>query len=207
MSWNPSLSQRRDTLARMTTLPSPRDPCPCCSGASFGGCCAPILAGEAAPSALALMRSRYSAYVLGDEDHLLRSWHPKTRPAPPFCDPKIEWLGLQIVDVDAGGENDSEGIVEFIASWRSPAKSVDSSRVVRASGASQGVAGAASSASGAAFSPAESDSSASAKGSSPSDTQSRFDGVSASFAVESMRERSCFLRRAGRWVYVDGDVR
>lgn len=207
MSWNPSLSQRRDTLARMTTLPSPRDPCPCCSGAPFGGCCAPILAGEAAPSALALMRSRYSAYVLGDEDHLFRSWHPKTRPAPPFCDPKIEWLGLQIVDLSGGGENDSEGIVEFIASWRSFAKSVDSSRVVSASGALQGTAGAASSASGAAFLPAESDSSASGKGSSPSDNEPPFDPVFSSFAVESMRERSRFLRRAGRWVYVDGDVR
>ena len=111
------------------------------------------------------------------------------------------------MDLSGGGENDSEGIVEFIASWRSFAKSVDSSRVVRASGALQGTAGAASSASGAAFLPAESDSSASAKGPSPSDTQSRFDGVSASFAEESMRERSRFLRRAGRWVYVDGDVR
>ena len=114
---------------------------------------------------------------------------------------------MEIVDLSGGGENDSEGIVEFIASWRSPAESVDSSRVVSASGALQGVTGAASSASGAAFSPAESNSSASAKGPSPSDTQSRFDGVSASFAEESMRERSRFLRRAGRWVYVDGDVR
>lgn len=207
MSWDPLLSVRRDTLARMTTLPSPRDPCLCCSGASFGGCCAPILAGEAAPSALALMRSRYSAYVLGDEDHLLRSWHPKTRPTPPFCDPKIEWLGLEIVDLSGGGENDSEGIVEFIASWRSFAKSVDSSRVVRTSGALQGVAGAVSLAFGAAFLPAESDSSASGKGSSPSDNEPPFDPVFSSFAVESMRERSRFLRRAGRWVYVDGDVR
>lgn len=207
MSWDPLLSVRRDTLARMTTLPSPRDPCLCCSGAPFGRCCAPILAGEAAPSALALMRSRYSAYVLGDEDHLLRSWHPKTRPTPPFCDPKIEWLGLQIVDLSRGDEEDSEGIVEFIASWRSFAKSADSSRVVRTSGALQGVAGAASLASGAALSPTESDSSASAKGPSPSDNEPPFDPVFSSFAVESMRERSRFLRRAGRWVYVDGDVR
>lgn len=207
MSWDPPLLGRRDTLALMTTLPSPQDRCPCCSGAPFGGCCAPILAGEAAPNALALMRSRYSAYVLGDEDHLFRSWHPKTRPTPPLCDPRIEWLGLQIVNVDGGGEEDSEGIVEFIASWRSPAESADSSQASQDSRALQGVAGAVSSASGAAFSPAESDSSASATGSSPSDTQSRFDGVSASFAVESMRERSRFLLRAGRWVYLDGDIR
>ena len=110
------------------------------------------------------------------------------------------------MDLSGGGENDSEGIVEFIASWRSPAESVDSSRVVRASGALQGVTGAASSASGAAFSPAESNSSAPAKGSSPSDNEPPFDPVFSSFAEESMRERSRFLRRAGRWVYVDGDI-
>lgn len=169
MSWDPPLLGRRDTLALMTTLPSPQDRCPCCSGAPFGGCCAPILAGEAAPNALALMRSRYSAYVLGDEDHLFRSWHPKTRPTPPLCDPRIEWLGLQIVNVDGGGEEDSEGIVEFIASWRSPSPGAGTS------------------------SPGAGSPSRSAGLSSP--------------GVESMRESSRFLRRAGRWVYVDGDIR
>lgn len=67
------------------------------------------------------MRSRYTAYALGDEDHLFRSWHPATRPAPPYCDPTAEWAGLSILEVEAGAETDAEGVVEFEASWASPA--------------------------------------------------------------------------------------
>ena len=32
-----------------------------------------------------LMRSRFSAFVVGDEDHIFRSWHPRTRPPGPYC--------------------------------------------------------------------------------------------------------------------------
>ncbi|WP_407641290.1 YchJ family metal-binding protein [Actinomyces bovis] len=48
------------------------------------------------------MRSRYTAFVLADEDHLFRSWHPRTRPAPPYADPGIDWCGLQILEVEGG---------------------------------------------------------------------------------------------------------
>ncbi|MHB0828541.1 MAG: YchJ family protein [Schaalia turicensis] len=61
---------------------APTDPCTCGSGIAFRACCSPILDGEPAPTAEALMRSRYSAFVLGNENHLFRSWHPRTRPAP-----------------------------------------------------------------------------------------------------------------------------
>lgn len=44
------------------------------------------------------MRSRYSAYVVGDVTHLLRSWHPRTRPAELELDPELTWTGLTIID-------------------------------------------------------------------------------------------------------------
>ncbi len=72
--------------------------CPCGSP-RFDQCCGPILAGETpAPTAERLMRSRYSAYHLGNEAYLLVTWHPSTRPANRIIDPdeKLQWLGLEV---------------------------------------------------------------------------------------------------------------
>lgn len=92
------------------------------------------------------MRSRYSAYVLGLENHLFRTWHPRTRPADLSSGHGVTWLGLEVVDTFAGGPDDDLGEVEFRARFRT----ADGERV--------------------------------------------------------LHERSRFERRAGRWVYVDGDV-
>jgi SEC-C motif-containing protein len=66
------------------------------------------------------MRSRYSAYVLDLETYLLDSWHPDTRPPSLGLDQDtaVKWIGLKIVDTESGGENDDEGIVEFIARFK-----------------------------------------------------------------------------------------
>ena len=64
------------------------------------------------------MRARYSAYVMGDTEFLLRSWHPTTRPATVSFDPDLEWLGLEIERTEAGGGFDTEGVVEFRARFR-----------------------------------------------------------------------------------------
>ncbi|QWW19589.1 SecC motif protein [Schaalia sp. 19OD2882] len=93
--------------------------CPCSSGRDLNHCCGPYLDGFPAPTAEALMRSRYSAFVLANEDHLFRTWHPRTRPTLPHCDGSVTWCGLRIVDVVAGGPGDEEGVVEFIAGFRS----------------------------------------------------------------------------------------
>ena len=54
----------------------PATPCPCGSGRAFGACCGPALSGERpAPTAEALMRSRYTAFTLRDTAYLLASWH------------------------------------------------------------------------------------------------------------------------------------
>jgi SEC-C motif-containing protein len=74
----------------------------------------PILRGEPAPTAEALMRSRYTAYVRQDERHLLASWHPSTR--PDAVELGVErWHGLNVVEVVDGGPDDDEGVVEFEA--------------------------------------------------------------------------------------------
>jgi SEC-C motif-containing protein len=91
--------------------------CPCGSGLSFAACCGPFLAGEKpAPTALALMRSRYSAYCLGNAVYLLNTWQP--RPKQLDLDPEVRWLGLKILGYTAGGEGDDQGTVHFQARYK-----------------------------------------------------------------------------------------
>ena len=91
------------------------------------------------------MRSRYAAYAVGDLDHVFRTWHPRTRPDDLTPDPALTWTGLEVLGVEAGGTDDDDGVVEFVARYRTPAG----------------------------------------------------DGV--------LHERSTFVRRGGRWVYVEAD--
>jgi SEC-C motif-containing protein len=98
-------------------------PCPCQSALSFETCCGPILAGSPAPTALALMRSRYTAYARGDVAHLARTLAPEHRAGFDAADVaagmrETNWLGLEILDTVDGGINDSTGIVEFTARFR-----------------------------------------------------------------------------------------
>lgn len=64
------------------------------------------------------MRSRYSAFALGDTDYLLRSWHSSTRPAALVLDPGQRWERLEIVTTSGGGLLHADGMVEFRAHWR-----------------------------------------------------------------------------------------
>ena len=114
-------------------------PCPCGSGTPYAACCGPFHDGAPAPTPEALMRSRYSAYSLGLEDYVFRTWHPRTRPAELSLDQSTVWTGLSILAASAD-------VVEFRASFRTP----------NGSG--------------------------------------------------TLHETSRFEQRAGRWVYVDGDL-
>jgi SEC-C motif-containing protein len=90
--------------------------CPCNSGRPYAECCEPLLSGDhLACTAEALMRSRYTAYVVRDIAYLLKSWHTSTR--PDSIDPATipEWSGLNIIRTKKGMETDSEGVVEFQA--------------------------------------------------------------------------------------------
>jgi len=88
--------------------------CPCGSGKPFISCCEPVILGAIAPTAEALMRSRYSAYVRGCWNYLHRSWHPDTRPST-VSPTSTNWLGLAIVRA-------TEEMVEFIAGFRDGSK-------------------------------------------------------------------------------------
>ncbi|AQA02231.1 hypothetical protein BVC93_07070 [Mycobacterium sp. MS1601] len=96
----------------------PTDPCPCGSGEAFGSCCQPIHHGELAQTAEALMRSRYSAYAVGNLDYIWATWDPGTRPVGTMPDAVLPWVGLEIVDTVAGGPEDDEGVIEYRAFYR-----------------------------------------------------------------------------------------
>lgn len=93
--------------------------CPCGSGKPYAGCCGELHAGAAeAPSAEVLMRSRYSAYVLGLEPYLLATWHASTRPAALGLaeESGTKWLGLEIKGRQL--PDASHATVEFVARYR-----------------------------------------------------------------------------------------
>ena len=95
--------------------------CPCGSGLPYDECCGPLHAGAAtAATAEALMRSRFSAFAVGDATYLLRTWHPSTRPSELETDADVRWYRLDIEDRSAGGPFDREGAVTFTAWYRSP---------------------------------------------------------------------------------------
>ncbi|MGW5877284.1 YchJ family protein [Nocardiopsis terrae] len=94
-------------------------PCPCGRPTVYGRCCGRLHEGSAkAATAEDLMRSRYSAFAVGDEGYLLRSWHPDTRPCGVDLDPRTEWVRLEILGTGAGTPFHNEGTVEFLAVFR-----------------------------------------------------------------------------------------
>jgi len=127
-------------------MPTERSPCPCGSDLPYAQCCGVwhhgLAVGQHAPTPEALMRSRYSAYVLGELQYLLDTWHASTAPGDLEL-PPVKWLGLEVRHAQAAGD---AGVVEFVARCRD------------ANGA------------------------------------------------QRMHETSRFVREAGRWYYIDGQV-
>lgn len=100
--------------------------CPCGTGRPFAECCEPFITGTALPAtAEQLMRSRYSAFATVAVDYLHTTLVPESAGADDY-DPahaeewarNSDWLGLDIVSTEAGGPDDSEGWVEFVARFR-----------------------------------------------------------------------------------------
>jgi SEC-C motif-containing protein len=97
--------------------------CPCGSGRDLDECCGPIIAGAPAPTAEALMRSRYAAFARGHVDYLADTLAPEARGD---FDP-IEtgntardavWQSLEVRTIADGGRDDETGSVEFVARFR-----------------------------------------------------------------------------------------
>ena len=111
--------------------------CPCGSPRRYEACCGILHAGAPAPTAEALMRSRYCAYVLGLEPYLLETWHPGTRPDSLDLDEETapRWLGLEVKRHETAGPD--AAIVEFVARYKVGGRAHrlhESSRFVRENG-------------------------------------------------------------------------
>ena len=98
--------------------------CPCNSGLDFDACCGPILDGATkALTAEALMRSRYTAHVKGNFDHVANTHAPEIRStynksAAKAQSKGTEWVGLEIRETSGGGEDDETGTVLFSARFK-----------------------------------------------------------------------------------------
>ncbi|WP_129656803.1 YchJ family protein [Rothia halotolerans] len=102
-----------------THPPSPESRCPCGTGEVYGSCCGPLHSGaREAPTAEALMRSRFCAFAVHDAAYLLRTWHPSTRPEELELDGTILWQRLEILGTQ-GGPFDDAARVRFAAHYRS----------------------------------------------------------------------------------------
>lgn len=112
--------------------------CPCGSNQPYEKCCGPYISGNTpAPTAEALMRSRYTAYTLLREDYLLATWHTSTRPERLGLADETpgKWIGLEVKhhqQLDA-----THALVEFVARNKVNGRAIrlhETSRFVRENG-------------------------------------------------------------------------
>jgi SEC-C motif-containing protein len=94
--------------------------CPCGTGLPYDECCGRLHDGlrdgsAEAATAEQLMRSRYSAFAVGDPAYLLATWHPDTRPRTLRLDDDVRWTGLEVLATSGGRLLDPAGSVEFRA--------------------------------------------------------------------------------------------
>ncbi len=106
------------------TVISPEKPCLCSSGESYQACCQPYHQGGLPPTPEALMRSRYSAYAMGNVRYIIDTTHPAspyyqknksawTKSLKTYTD-KTTFIGLQVQDAHI--EQDGKtGFVTFTA--------------------------------------------------------------------------------------------
>ncbi len=95
--------------------------CPCDSGLPYNQCCGKYHKGKIhAPTAEALMRSRYSAYVLNLPKYIFRTWDKKTRPTLKSLQESKDasFIKLEIVSNKDGLAKDQSGEVIFIATYQ-----------------------------------------------------------------------------------------
>lgn len=91
--------------------------CPCGSTLSLDVCCGALHHGAPTDTPEQLMRSRYSAFVLGLGEYLVHSWHPdylNGLTATELSQTDTRWDGLEIL-ASQGGPDDETGMVEFKA--------------------------------------------------------------------------------------------
>ncbi|MEL6136454.1 MAG: YchJ family protein [Cyanobacteria bacterium J06626_23] len=100
--------------------------CPCGSQQPYAVCCEPYVTGTTpAPTAEALMRSRYTAYCVGNADYLFKTHHPSKRTFEARMQlaksiKSTRWQGLTVLDTQKGQAMDETGVVEFVAIYSDP---------------------------------------------------------------------------------------
>ncbi|WP_428034050.1 YchJ family protein [Amphritea sp.] len=105
--------------------------CPCGSNKPFSFCCEPAIEGhKPAATAEALMRSRYTAFVLGAVDYLIKTTasehrHPEDAALIAEQIKATTWAGLKILATESGLANDQEGLVEFVARFETDEQIAD----------------------------------------------------------------------------------
>ena len=96
--------------------------CPCGSGLELDACCGPYVGGtKAAPTAEALMRSRYTAFTQGNVAYLKNTLSKAEQAEFDMTEEDLAastWIGLDIKDTEAGLEGDERGVVEFVARYK-----------------------------------------------------------------------------------------
>lgn len=97
--------------------------CPCGSGLELDACCGPYVGGaKPAPTAEALMRSRYTAFTLANVDYLKNTLSKAEQVDFDMTEDDVaasSWQSLDIRDTKAGLEGDEHGEVEFVARYKS----------------------------------------------------------------------------------------
>ncbi|GAA4205743.1 hypothetical protein GCM10022252_66770 [Streptosporangium oxazolinicum] len=63
------------------------------------------------------MRSRFSAFGVGDAGYLLRTWHPSTRPPGVDLGGGLRWTRLEVLETTGGSAFHTEGTVRFRAHY------------------------------------------------------------------------------------------
>jgi len=97
--------------------------CFCGSESDFDACCGPIIGGVPAPTAEALMRSRFTAFAKGELDYI-ENTHATAmrddfnRSAAESTANTVKWINLEILDTVEGGADDDTGVVEFAARFK-----------------------------------------------------------------------------------------
>lgn len=105
--------------------------CPCSSGLELAQCCQPFVRGKSQPAtAEQLLRSRYTAFALGEIDYVLATHHTRTRHEVKREEIEdwsrnSEWLGLKIVQTEAGQASDTQGTILFCAQYKQGDESHD----------------------------------------------------------------------------------
>jgi len=105
--------------------------CPCGSQKAYESCCGEFISGKKAPpTAEALLRSRYTAFVKGEIDYILSTHDAETRDQVKRDEieswaKESSWLGLEILQIHPEAADGNEAMIDFMARYETDGKTYD----------------------------------------------------------------------------------